>query len=76
MNRNVGEAFEQCPVELARPQALAADLRKRPVADLVPGGRDRDDLDPLGAPVMRVPQGGGDHAGLGEGERRTARADT
>jgi hypothetical protein len=75
VDRHVGSAFEQGPVELAGPQFLAADLGERAVARHVAARCDRHDLEMLGPPAVRVPQGRGDQAGLNEGERRTAGSD-
>ena len=49
MHREVDRAGEQRLLDLLGEQALAADLRQRPVADHVAGGADDLDLDPFGA---------------------------
>jgi hypothetical protein len=75
MNGHVGPPVDEGAVKLLRPEALASDFGKRPILHDVPGGSDRNDLDPLRPPVERLAQSLRHHARLGEGERRSARSD-
>ena len=72
MDAKIDLAFEQRAVELLGPQRLAADLRERPVLDLVAGGRDLDDLDPAVGPALRRLDRRSDLARLRQRERRSA----
>ena len=75
MHGDVDLAGEQRVLDLAREQALAADLRQRPVEHPVAGGLDHDDLEGGLGQVVRGHQARARLARLGERQRAAARAD-
>ena len=74
VDRGIDPPFAEPDVELARPQRLAADLRQRPVLDLVPARLDRHQLDSALGPAVRGAEAPARLFGLRHGKRGTAGA--
>ncbi len=76
MDREIDLARQQRAIQLLGPERLAADIGQGAILHLVAGGADRDDLDRVGRKAVRRAKRIGDHIGLPESQRRTARAET
>jgi hypothetical protein len=76
MHSHVDAAIMQLFFQLPGEQALAANLCQRAVLDLVPGCGNHNDLDDIGIETMGSHQPVAGFVCLGEGKRRTARANT
>ena len=75
MHREIDGAVEQRLLDLLGEQALAADLRERPVLDHVAGGADRHDRDRVGCDPVGGRQPGTHLVRLPQRQRAAARAD-
>ena len=75
MHRKVDGAIEQRLLDFLGEQPLAAGFRERPVLDVVPGGADRDELDPGARKPVGCEERRANELGLFEGQRAAARAD-